>query len=118
MLARTKRLHGKKEFRDLFEKGRVLESTNLSLKYLRNTEGRCGVSVSTRVSKSAVVRNYIRRRLYALLSQYPNQLNENILIRVKKDVSDVNIEGLKKELWGLLAQVRSWQSKQSMPTGF
>jgi ribonuclease P protein component len=65
MLTRSHRLAAKSDFARLFAKGRPFHARGLTLKAAPNgrAETRVGFVVSTKVSKRAVVRNRIRRRL-------------------------------------------------------
>ncbi len=65
MLSKTNRLRGKKDFEEVFKTGDTYRSAFLTLRVLKNSSGpvRFGFVVSTKVSKSAVVRNKIKRRL-------------------------------------------------------
>lgn len=67
MISRPYRFHGQNALRYLYSKGSVVRSSSMALKYVRgNRTARCRVAVvvSKKVSKSAVVRNRIRRRIY------------------------------------------------------
>lgn len=59
----------KKEFDVIFKKGKSCKEKFLVLKYLKNSfqEYRVAFIISSKVSKSAVTRNKIRRRLYELV---------------------------------------------------
>ena len=65
MLTRPHRLTAKSDFAKLFAKGRPFHARGLTLKAAANgrVATRLGFVVSTKVSKRAVVRNSIRRRL-------------------------------------------------------
>ena len=70
MLGRTHRFHGYNSLRAVYRRGRTLRGPMLSLKYATDRPGRpyrVGIVVGRKVSKSAVVRNRIRRRLYGLV---------------------------------------------------
>jgi|GEM_PF-153143 ribonuclease P protein component len=65
MLKPDNRLRAKADFARLFAKGRPVHARGLTLKFApnRHPESRVGFVVSTKVSKRAVVRNRVRRRL-------------------------------------------------------
>lgn len=70
MISRKNRFHGYNALRYIYQKGKVVRSPFVSLKYTpneRRKDYRLAVVVSRKVSKSAVVRNRIRRRLYELV---------------------------------------------------
>lgn len=65
MLQRAHRLAGEKEFSRIFKKGRSFHGNGVSVRVVRNggAESRFAFVVSTKVSKKAVKRNAVRRRL-------------------------------------------------------
>jgi ribonuclease P protein component len=67
MIGRTHRFHGRGSIGRLYANGKSVRTGSLALKYSQNPkrrEYRAAVVVSRKVSKSAVVRNRIRRRIY------------------------------------------------------
>lgn len=72
MLGRTHRFHGQRNLRRVYKEGQNARGSLMSLRYLSSNgrqSYRVAVVVSRQVSKSAVVRNRIRRRVYAQLRQ-------------------------------------------------
>jgi ribonuclease P protein component len=69
MLSRTARL-SRHDFARYFASGRRYQSPALTVLYTPHTRLMGTVVVSKKVSKSAVVRNTLRRRLYATLQTY------------------------------------------------
>lgn len=76
MISRPHRFHGLGSLNYVHRQGQVVRGRELNLKYAlnpRRRNWRAAVVVSKKVSKSAVVRNRIRRRIYgALQLQAPN----------------------------------------------
>ena len=66
MIGRENRFHGRASIQRLYKAGKSTRSGSLALRYASSgrTSYRLAVVVSRKVSKSAVVRNRIRRRLY------------------------------------------------------
>ena len=67
MLNRTHRFHGLNSLNFAHQQGKVVRGSVINLKYVvnqRRSDYRVAVVVSKKVSKSAVVRNRIRRRVY------------------------------------------------------
>lgn len=67
MIGHNFRFHGHASLGFVYRNGKVARTTRCALKYtpnIRRTQFRVAVVVSKKVSKSAVVRNRIRRRLY------------------------------------------------------
>jgi ribonuclease P protein component len=70
MLAQIHRFHGHNSLNFTYKQGSVLRGSYINLKYARNdrrTTYRVAVVVSKKISKSAVVRNRIRRRIYEVV---------------------------------------------------
>jgi ribonuclease P protein component len=69
MLPRKNSLKKEKDFKRVFQKGRSFKGPSLSLRIAKNglDINRIGLMVSRRISKKAVVRNKIRRRLSELI---------------------------------------------------
>lgn len=65
MLSAINRLSSRGDFSRLFSKGRAVHAAGVTLKTITNGRESCrvGFVVSTKVSKKAVVRNRLRRRL-------------------------------------------------------
>jgi ribonuclease P protein component len=79
MITRTHRFHGRSSLRFVYQRGQTVRGELLSLRYARNDRQntyRVAVVVSRKVSKSAVVRNRIRRRLYEILRKNTTHLVE------------------------------------------
>ena len=77
MIHRTHRFHGIKSLGFVYRRGQIIHGAGLSLKYIlnqRNTSYRVAVVVSRKVSKSAVVRNRIRRRIYEAVRMVEQQI--------------------------------------------
>jgi ribonuclease P protein component len=67
MIHSSHRFHGRSSLRFVFRQGRVVHGPLLGLRFVRNPREqkyRAAVVVSRKVSKSAVVRNRIRRRIF------------------------------------------------------
>lgn len=66
MITKQHRFHGYNKLQAVYRKGQTARSGALSLKYHPNKrkDYRLAVVVSRKVSKSAVTRNRIRRRIY------------------------------------------------------
>ena len=70
MLKTQNRFHGRVNLLRVFRSGTTFRAAGCSVRFVPNRDDkfRAGVVVSKKVSKSAVVRNRIRRRVYAYLS--------------------------------------------------
>ncbi len=69
MLPIKNRLKKKKDFEKVLKEGKSVKWDGLALKYCSNSfkESRFGIIVSKKVSKKAVVRNKIKRRIREIL---------------------------------------------------
>lgn len=71
MLKKDNRLTKKKEFDNVFKVGKGCFTDILGVKYSKNqlNINKFGILVSNKVSKSAVVRNKIKRRIRAIIAK-------------------------------------------------
>jgi ribonuclease P protein component len=70
MLSSLHRFHGRSSLRYVYQRGQTARDRLVAVRYAlndRQTSYRVAVVVSRKVSKSAVVRNRIRRRLYEIV---------------------------------------------------
>lgn len=77
MIHTTHRFHGRSSLRFVYHRGQVVRGTLVSLRFVRNDRQqsyRVAVVVSRKVSKSAVVRNRIRRRIYEIVRKNAAQI--------------------------------------------
>lgn len=114
MLARTNRFHGQKELRAVYRGGSSLRRGQIMLKYLTVSQRqtfRAAVVVSKKVSASAVTRNRIRRRIYAVIGEHmPTNKPIDLIISVfDESVVAMSDEQLNKSIKELL--------KKALPAG-
>jgi ribonuclease P protein component len=79
MIDRTHRFHGRSSLRFAYQRGRNIRNPFATLRYAlngRRSTYRLAVVVSRKVSKSAVVRNRIRRRIYEVIRQLQYGITE------------------------------------------
>lgn len=71
MLPKSNRLVRKKDFEKVFQKGRSFKENGLFLKKNQNNldVSRFGFIISTKVSKKAVIRNKLKRRLREIVQR-------------------------------------------------
>ncbi len=80
MISRTHRFHGHNSLRYVYQHGKVVRGSHLSIKHIINERRktyRCAVVVSRKVHKSAVVRNRIRRRIYEIVRRHEGQIEQS-----------------------------------------
>jgi ribonuclease P protein component len=81
MIGKAFRFHGHGSLRYVYTNGKTVRGPLCSLKYAVNPKRdsyRLAVVVSKKVSKSAVVRNRIRRRLYEAVRLQAPQLQQSV----------------------------------------
>lgn len=110
MLGRAHRFHGYGSVRRTYKEGRGVRGSDISLRYVARPGGkpyRVAVVVSRKVSKSAVKRNRIRRRLYEVVrrcSATP-QSTDMIFTVFNDRVCDMPSDDLGREVEKLLEKV-------------
>jgi len=70
MITRKHRFHGHSSLNPVYKRGQTARAAQITLKYVQQNNSkpyRFAVVVSRKVSKSAVVRNRIRRRIYEIV---------------------------------------------------
>lgn len=80
MLSRTNRFHGRNSLNWAYRNAKTVRDQRMTLKYALNPKRqtfRAAVVVSRKVSKSAVVRNRIRRRIYSILESSAKDMGDS-----------------------------------------
>jgi len=80
MLVKNSRISKKKEFDDIFKKGKSTRGTFFILKFLKNDLklNRFAFMVSKKISLKAVVRNKIRRRLSEAVKEFRTESDKGV----------------------------------------
>jgi ribonuclease P protein component len=100
MISRTHRFHGPNSLRFVYQNGKTIRGPLFATKSVLNPRRksyRLAIVVSRKVHKSAVVRNRIRRRLYAIVREMEDQINQpfDIVITIfHAEVVDENPKAL------------------------
>lgn len=79
MIHRSHRFHGYNSLRYVYQHGQTVRGPIIAIKYAENSrrqQYRVAVVVSKKVSKSAVARNRIRRRLFEAVRAYSSQITK------------------------------------------
>lgn len=109
-LTKRSRLGSKDDIRDVFKKGRTLNSEFFRIKYLFDDGGskKFGVSVSSKVFKRAVERNLVRRRLSETIRKNLSRIKPGLkaVIAVKKDILTQDKRRVEEALLEELARAR------------
>lgn len=82
MLPKENRLKKEKEFEAVFKGGRTIKGGNIFLRYLANGTGKTkvGFVVSKKVSKLAVKRNKVKRRMREIVRIRKEEIKEGLSI--------------------------------------
>ncbi|MFA5432394.1 MAG: ribonuclease P protein component [Candidatus Paceibacterota bacterium] len=82
MLPKENRLKKEKEFEAVFKSGRTLRGKGVFLRYLTNgtAQTRIGFVVSKKISKLAVERNKVKRRMRDIVRAKKDKLKEGLSI--------------------------------------
>jgi len=115
-LPKVNRLKNRHEFQTLFREGNRLKSSHLTLRALRlqtpsgiiTGATRIGISISTKVSKRAVIRNRIKRQIRAafrsLLPQIAPGWSLVVVVQPQAVLSKCDYQQFLQELEQLLAK--------------
>jgi ribonuclease P protein component len=106
MLPRQHRLTKNKDFENVARNGRGVFGKGLGIKWLKNNllVSRFGIVVSLKVSKKAVIRNKIKRRLRAIVWQEIKKIKSgyDIIILTKPEIKEEDYWQIKNKLEILL----------------
>lgn len=108
MFNRSHRFHGHNSLNFTYKQGKAVRSQAITLRYAKNTRRdtyRVAVVVSKKVSKSAVTRNRIRRRVYEAVRAYAPAIHEPydlIYMVYSEDVATIPAAQLQSTVAGLL----------------
>ncbi|HEX5456205.1 MAG TPA: ribonuclease P protein component [Candidatus Saccharimonadales bacterium] len=113
MISRKNRFRGHRSLDIVYKKGRTTKAGPLSMRYLSSQRGdyRLAVVVSKKVSKSAVKRNRIRRRVFELFRKEHKDQNKplsyDVIISVfNEEVANMSADKLAKIFDKLLQNAR------------
>ncbi len=110
MIHSAHRFHGRSSLRFVYQRGQVVRAPLITLRYVRNDRQsayRLAVVVSRKVSKSAVVRNRIRRRLYEIVRTHADRIvgpYDLVLNVYSEEVATLSHANLQKTLLGQLTK--------------
>lgn len=102
MLKKSFRLSKNKEFDQIFKGGHSFFGVFLGIKVIKNQKNfnKFGVLVGLKVSKSAVKRNLVKRRIKAVLLGEEKKMKKgyNIVLITKKEVGEEKFQEIKFEI--------------------
>ncbi len=93
---------------EALSRGISVFSTLISLRYIEADKLKFAVSVSKKVASSAVVRNRIRRRVYAVVQKLQAEIKKPayIMLMPKKEFADKPIDSLEVEVRSLFSKAQ------------
>ena len=112
MISRKHRFHGRASIQRLYKNSNMVRSGSLSLRYApnpRRDQYRLAVVVSRKVSKSAVVRNRIRRRIYEnvrILSESFTLPHDLLIVVYEDTIATTPVDDVYREVEKLLKKAK------------
>lgn len=118
MLAKKYRFHSRGGVKYVYQKGKTVRKSKMSLVFCENTRGftRMAVVVSKKVAKTAVERNRIRRRVYEVLREnmeYIPLKHDYIFVVYDKNVGVMPHDALVELVGELVAESKVWYNKHN-----
>jgi len=110
MLPKENRLKKKKDFKEVFKKGKGFRKDFLFLKIKNNSfkKIRFGFIVSREISKKAVIRNKIKRRLREIIKKELSKIKPGIdgVLIAKKGIEKKDFLEIKEVVFQLLKKAK------------
>ncbi len=102
MLNQSLRLNKNKEFDQVFQAGHSFFGIFLGIKIIKNEKNtnKFGVLVGLKISKSAVKRNLVKKRIKSVLEKENKNLKQgyNIVVITKPEIINQNYQEIKEEI--------------------
>lgn len=102
MLKKIYRVTKDKEFQTIFRRGRYQSTAFFSINYLPNRQNltRIGIVITKKITKKAVERNLIKRRVREIAREFHPRIKPgfDLVIVTKKPLLDADYTKLKKDL--------------------
>jgi ribonuclease P protein component len=106
MLKKDNRLSGNKQIKEVFEKGKMRQSPLFGVLHIKDKtpavagQVKFGIVVSKKISKKAVERNRIRRKIYKEVGDILPQIKEGlrVVFLIKKAMLQASDEEIGKEV--------------------
>ncbi|MGA1846114.1 ribonuclease P protein component [Deferribacter abyssi] len=106
---RYERLRKKKEFDNVFVNGQWIKGNLINVCYALSTNRKVGFIVSKKISKKAVIRNKVKRRLREIfrLNKYilPNKVH--LVVIAKQGVEKVNFSELEYDVKQIFQKIHN-----------
>jgi len=110
MLPIKNRLTKKKDFQSVYKKGGYFFEKYIVLKKAKNDlkENRIGFSISTKISKKAVVRNKLKRQLRDIIKKNLDKMKKgyDLVVIPKKEILEETYQEIEKTLIELIKKAK------------
>ena len=110
MLPKKNRLKNKKDFERVFKQGKGFKEDFLFLKIAKNNlkENRFGFIVSLKVSKKAVLRNKVKRRLREIIKERLPEIKPgvDIVLIAQKGIEEKDFSEIRETINKLFGKVK------------
>ncbi|KAA0259015.1 ribonuclease P protein component [Deferribacter autotrophicus] len=106
---KDERLRKKKEFDNVFANGRWIKGCFVNVCYTFSKGRKAGFVVSKKISKKAVVRNKVKRRLREIfrLNKYSLPDNVHLVIIAKRGVEKANFSELENDVKQIFQEINN-----------
>ncbi|MDI6752157.1 MAG: ribonuclease P protein component [bacterium] len=99
-------LRKKREFEELFKNGKRVASRFFATFFLAKEEKRIGIIVSKKVSKKAVIRNRVRRRIREIYRLNKEDMPQGwIMVIARKEITEADFPNLKRAFLSLSKRI-------------
>ena len=102
MLEKSRRITKENEFKNVFGGGALIKDEFISLKIVKKKSGdtRFGFIVGQKVSKSAVVRNKIKRRLRAVVEGFVGEVRPgmDVVVMTTPEITTKKTQEIKEKM--------------------
>jgi len=108
MLKKENRLKKKKDFDSIYKKGKTIAGKLVFLKILKNNLdiNRFGFVVSKKISKKAVIRNKIKRRLREIIKKEIIKKGFDIIINTNLEILNKDYNKIRLEIRNLFKKAK------------
>lgn len=113
-MKKNNRLLKNSDFRNIIRSGNKINSYNFSIYYFQNNlkSYRIGITISKKVSKLAVERNLLKRRIKAVINELKlKNINVDVVIIAKPNANQIQYPIIKKEIQNSLLKI--WEGKKN-----
>lgn len=115
MLKNNQKISRKKEFDQIFKNGKSAYDKYFLVKILKNNQGqnRYSIIISTKVSKKAVERNKIKRRIKSIFLKLEKklELGYDVIVVCKKEILDIEYKEINNRMEKIFSKLKLLNEK-------